>query len=101
MKLSEKEVKKIAKLARLGIGEQEIAKYQKDLSAILDFVGQLRNAEVAQEDAFFEITGQKNVWREDGGQPASFDEKIAGREKLVGLAPAKKDGYVKVKKILN
>ncbi len=35
--LSKEETQHIAKLARLGLSESEIEKYQKDLSAILDF----------------------------------------------------------------
>jgi hypothetical protein len=35
--LSVDEVKNIAKLARIGLSDEDVPKYQKDLSAILDF----------------------------------------------------------------
>ena len=39
--LNKDEVKYIAKLARVELKNHEVERYQKELSAILDFVGQL------------------------------------------------------------
>ena len=49
--LSKEETQHIAKLARLGLSESEIEKYQKDLSAILDYVDKLKEADVGGIDA--------------------------------------------------
>lgn len=41
MSLTAEDVKKIAHLARLGIAEQDIAHYAKDLSGVLDLMTQM------------------------------------------------------------
>ena len=48
MSLERKDVEKIAKLARLSVGEDDIAQITQNLSNILDFVAQLDEVDVAQ-----------------------------------------------------
>ena len=48
MAISIEQVKKIAELARLELTSEEETKYQKQLSAILDYVGQLQELNVEQ-----------------------------------------------------
>ncbi|MDP2664107.1 MAG: Asp-tRNA(Asn)/Glu-tRNA(Gln) amidotransferase subunit GatC, partial [bacterium] len=45
--ISKEEVKHIAKLARLGLSDKEIGKFQKDLSSILDYVEKLKKVDVS------------------------------------------------------
>ncbi|NCB08100.1 MAG: aspartyl/glutamyl-tRNA amidotransferase subunit C, partial [Bacteroidia bacterium] len=49
--LSKEETQHIAKLARLGLSESEIEKYQKDLSAILGYVDKLKSADIGEAAA--------------------------------------------------
>ena len=93
--LSKEEVKHIAKLARLGLSDKEIEKFQKELSSILDYVEKLKKVDVSKVQATSHPLELKNVIREDKDQKSE-----AGR-KLVEMAPDKKEGYVKVKSIFS
>lgn len=92
--LTRDEVKKIAALARVGLSEKETEKYQQDLSAILDWVEQLKEVDVTGVEPTAHIAGVKNVLREDNA--AEFPNK----EDIVKLFPEAKDGYDKVKSVL-
>lgn len=93
------EVKKIAKLARLGISEQEAEKYQKDLSAILDYMEKLNSVSTEGIDATFLVTGQFDQYRADEKKEKTMIEKKETREKILNNAPDKKEGSIKVKQI--
>lgn len=92
--LSKEEVKNIAALARIGLTDKEIEKYQKDLSAILDWVEQLKEVDVSGVESTAHITGMDNITRED--KAASFDNV----ENIKKLFPEGKGGYDKVKSVL-
>jgi aspartyl-tRNA(Asn)/glutamyl-tRNA(Gln) amidotransferase subunit C len=96
MKLSEEKVEHIAKLARLGLTERENKKFQKELSAILDFVEQLNKAKTEKVEPTAQVTGLENVSRQDKSRAKTKKE----TEKLLELVPETKDGYVKVKAVL-
>jgi aspartyl-tRNA(Asn)/glutamyl-tRNA(Gln) amidotransferase subunit C len=96
MKLTAKQVKHIAELARLGLTEKERKKFQKELSAIFDFVEKLNEKNTEKVEPTSHITGLMNVTRED----AAKEGNEAQRKKILGLAPDTQDGYVKVKSIL-
>ena len=93
--ISKEETEHIAKLARLGLGEEEIAKYQKDLSAILDYVDKLKEANVEGSAPFMHSIEVSNVLRDDV-KAGQTEEEL---DKLRGLMPQTKDGYLKVKAI--
>ena len=91
--ISKKEVQHIAKLARLSLSEQEIEKFQKEFSSILDYIEELNKADLSdlsQEESFVR---DENVWRED-------EPNKNKKEKLLEMMPETKDGYLKVKKVL-
>ncbi len=96
MKLSKEQVEHIAKLARLGLTEQENKKFRKELSSILDFVEQLNKAKTEKVEPTAQVTGLENVSRQDKSRTKTKQE----AEKLLKLVPEIKDGYVKVKAIL-
>ncbi|MEA3344525.1 MAG: Asp-tRNA(Asn)/Glu-tRNA(Gln) amidotransferase subunit GatC [Patescibacteria group bacterium] len=99
--ISKQEVKHIAKLARLGINEQECRKFQKELSAILDYFNLLEEVDVSNVKPTFhsaeDLLNKKfSITRKDVANIEN--NKIA--DKLLKAAPDRKDRYVKVKKIL-
>jgi len=94
--LSKEETQHIAKLARLGLSESEIEKYQKDLSAILDYVDKLKEADVGGIDALARSTAAENVLREDEAIPRPEQKTRRLREAFSD----QKDGCLKVKAIL-
>ena len=95
--ISKEEVKHIAKLARLGLSEKEIEKFQKELSSILDYVEKLKKVDVAKIEATSHPLAVENVMREDEEKSKL---KTQNSKRLLDLAPETKNGYVKVKSIL-
>lgn len=88
MQLTKKQVEETAKLARLKAEKG----FQKDLSAILDFMEKLNELKTDKIEPIAHITGLENVTRKD--KAASF------KKDLLSLAPQKEKGYVKVKSVL-
>ena len=90
--ISKQETQHIAKLARLELTEEEIEKMQKDLSAILDYFDLLKK-----------IKSEKLTKIERDLDATRKDEVVSShdiRDEIIGLAPDKKDDYIKVKAIL-
>lgn len=96
--ISKEEVKHIAKLARLGLREEEIEKYQKELSSILDYIKKLEeiDAEISDLPPVSHPFEFENVIRSD---KESEEHKEQGA-KLLELAPQTKNGYLKVRSVL-
>ena len=96
--ISKEEVKHIAKLARLGLSDKEIEKFQKELSSILDYIEKLKKVDISRVQATSHPLDIRNITRKDEMRLSgtSADEV----EKLVGMAPDKKEDYIKVKSIL-
>lgn len=92
--LTSEEVIKIAKLARIALTDEEVEKFQKDLSAVLDFVDELKKVDTSGVDEVFEVTGLVNVQRDDRVIVAE------NHEAILSQAPEIKDGFYKVKAIL-
>ena len=94
--ISKEETQHIAKLARLGLSESEIEKYQKDLSAILGYVDKLKSADIGEAAALAHSTAAENVLREDEAIPRPEQKTRRLREAF----SEQKDGCLKVKAIL-
>lgn len=95
--ISKEEVKKIAGLARIDISEDQLEKYQVELSDILDFVGKLSKADTSGVESIRQITGLESIARKD--EDKNLVDQNIGQE-LVGQSPKSKDGYVEVPEIL-
>jgi aspartyl-tRNA(Asn)/glutamyl-tRNA(Gln) amidotransferase subunit C len=96
MQLSSEDVKKIAHLARLDLTDAEIATYGEQISGILDYIDQLKEVDVTGIEPTAQVGGLTNVVREDQAQPWPADERAAA----LGQAPAKEDGFIKVKRVI-
>jgi len=96
MHLTKQEVEHIAKLARLELTEEEFEKYGNQLSAVLDYIDQLREVDVTGVEPTAQITGLENAWREDVIEDWPADE----RESALNLAPEIEEHQLKVKRIL-
>ncbi len=92
--ISKEEVKHIAKLARLGLTEKEIEKYQKELSSILDYIEKLKEVDVSNVEPTSHSIKIENITREDETNKKENIEK-----KLIDLMPEIKEDYLKVKSI--
>lgn len=93
--LSPQEIAHIAELARLEITPEETKKYSRELSAVLDYIEQLEEAEVSPEDQVMVFSALQNVFRAD--EPEDWDT----QELNLSLeASDRENGLVKVKKVL-
>lgn len=73
MKITSKEVIKIAHLSRLKLTEEEVGRFQKDLSDILDYVDRIKGAEIKEIKNSSKVNN-KNVFRND--QSIDNNEKL-------------------------
>lgn len=94
--LSKKEVEKIANLARIGLSEEELERYRKDLSEILDYVAKLKEVNVDNIEPTSHSVTINNVLRQDKVQIES-SEVI---EAMLEQAPDTNEGFIKTKAIL-
>jgi aspartyl-tRNA(Asn)/glutamyl-tRNA(Gln) amidotransferase subunit C len=89
-----KDIEKLAKLSRIELTDAEKEKYLKDISAILVYVDQIKNA-VAETGEERKVGDLRNVMRED--------EEIEGErdvKNIIAEFPRQDGDYLKVKKIL-
>lgn len=93
MNLSKEEVIKIAKLSRLALSKAEIIKFQKDLSAILTFVEQLKKVDTSKVKPTSQVTGLSNVKRND------LVDYNFSREEILASALEHVEGHLKVKSV--
>lgn len=94
--LTKEEVIKLAQLARISLSENELEKFQKELSTVLDYVEELKQLNVEGLEEVSQVTGLVNVQREDKAIDADEQTKQA----IFKNAPEMKDGFYKVKAIL-
>jgi len=69
-KISQEEVKKIAKLADLKLTENEVEKFQKQLSDVLNYVAVLDELDTFKVKPTSQVTGLKNITRDDETEPS-------------------------------
>lgn len=94
MALTPEEIRNIATLARLHINEDEVARYQQDLSRILEFVEQMNQADVDNIEPMAHPQELVQQLRID--QVTESDQ----RDKFQSIAPATQDGLYLVPKVI-
>lgn len=94
-KLSREDVLKLAHLSRLKLSEQEIEKFRSELSEILSYVEKLDKADTKGLKPTYQLTGLKNVSRDD-----TIGDYQAKPKELLKNAPATQDGQFKVRRVL-
>lgn len=63
--LSHDDVRHIAKLARLNLSDEEVEKFSKELTTILEYVGKLQEVDTKDVEPTAQVTGLTNAFRED------------------------------------
>lgn len=87
----------MAELSRIKLTDGEVESLQKDISNILDYVGQIQAFEVG--DAAPVMPLHHNVMRED--VPRSADDVLAGKEETIRAAfPLRENNFNVVRKII-
>ena len=90
MAITRDEVLHVARLARLALTEEEIARFQEQLSAILEAVGKVAELDLSGVEPTSHPLDLSNVWAADESRPSlSIDEALAN-------APDREGGYFRV-----
>ena len=94
--ISREEILNLAELARLKLSDAEVAGLQKDISNILEYVGQVSAISIEEEK---EKPLQRNIMRSD--TPRGGDDALAGKEEALRSAFPKREGdFNAVRKII-
>lgn len=93
--LSQEEVQNIALLSRIGLTDEEVLRYQKDLSAVFDFFRELETLPTDIVIPIGHITGRSGVMRSDMHEDFSREGKAA----ILRNAPGAKDNFYKVRSV--
>ncbi|MEG2310553.1 MAG: Asp-tRNA(Asn)/Glu-tRNA(Gln) amidotransferase subunit GatC [Clostridia bacterium] len=94
MSVSKEEVKYIAKLSKLELTVDEIDKYAKKLSDIVEFANQLSVVDISNVEPTAQILDIYNVFKDDEIYP-SMD-----RDAILKNAPSKAAGCISVPKVM-
>ncbi|MYB40092.1 Asp-tRNA(Asn)/Glu-tRNA(Gln) amidotransferase subunit GatC [Candidatus Saccharibacteria bacterium] len=84
----------LARLAKLDLSEDEIATYQRELTAIVGFIDQLRQADVGDLPPTEQVTGLQDATRED-----EADERLVLRSEDLAANATLVDGQLKVPRV--
>lgn len=87
-------VKKIGRLARIRVNDDEVEKYRGELNAILGFVAQLDEVDVTGVEPMTSVTPMQLRRRDDKVTDGGYAEKI------VANAPLSEDNFFMVPKVV-
>lgn len=94
--ISRADIDNLAELARLKLTDAEAAALQKDISSILEYVGQIASFSAGADTSLPEV---RNVMRQD--TPRAVDDTFAGKEEaLLRALPRREGDYAVVRKII-
>lgn len=92
-----KEIDKLSALSRIDMSLEEKKEIQKDLENILGYVSEIQSVVVDSKESPEDQVGMlRNVMRAD----VHTNKEGEYTEKMIKSAPNSKNGYIKVKKIL-
>jgi aspartyl-tRNA(Asn)/glutamyl-tRNA(Gln) amidotransferase subunit C len=92
--LTPEEVRHIAQLARVGLSEDDVARFQDQLSQILDYFQRLQEVDTENVPPTAHTLAMNNVMREDEPRP-SFD-----KEDILANAPQREGDLFRVRAVL-
>lgn len=94
MKITGKEVRYVADLARLELSAEEVEQFTSQLNGILEYMEQLDELDTDQVEPMAHVLPLKNVLRDDVAAPS------LGREATLANAPEADKGHFVVPKII-
>lgn len=94
-KITKEQIENLAKLARVGLTEEEKVSLSSDMNSILEYVKQLDEVEISGLEATSQVTGLKNITRVDEIKASTIS-----RVDLLCNASETEDGFIKVKSVL-
>ncbi len=96
-KITEEDVRKVARLARLQLVDSEIETYTRQIEKILDYVDHLQKVNTKDIPPTTRAVEVVNKTREDNVQVSSSRD----REELLELAPQREADFFRVPKIIS
>jgi aspartyl-tRNA(Asn)/glutamyl-tRNA(Gln) amidotransferase subunit C len=94
MSVDQATVRRIARLARIRVGDEDVEKLEGELCSILHWIEQLNEVDVSNVEPLTSVVAMKMKMRNDevtdGGYPAD----------VVRNAPAHEDGFFMVPKVV-
>jgi aspartyl-tRNA(Asn)/glutamyl-tRNA(Gln) amidotransferase subunit C len=94
MAIDRKTVENVARLARLQLTDQELALYEKQLGAILDYIAKLEKLDVSGAEPLVHPAESSNVFRDDVPRTS------LPRPEVLKNAPEKTDDFFIVPKVV-
>ena len=94
MPLTPDEVRHIARLARLGLSEEDVERFSDQLSSILDYFEQLKQLDTDDVPPTAYALDLHNVLRADETAPCITPAEVFAN------APAQENGYFRVRAVL-
>lgn len=94
MSLTPEEVTHIARLARVGLSQDELSRFQDQLSQILDYFQRLQEADTENVPPTAHTLAMHNIMRDDEPRP-SFD-----KEDILANAPQREGDLFRVRAVL-
>jgi len=86
MKISKETVKYVANLARLGLTDEEVAKFSGQLSAVFEYMDILKEVDTSNVAETSQVTGLENVKVADEITPWTASGEVVSREDLLGAS---------------
>jgi len=94
MSINKETVKKISKLARISVSDQQASVLEKNLNSILSFVNQLNELNTEKIQPISTISSQKLIMRDDVVKVSNQ------KEDILKNAPEKNNSYYIVPKVV-
>jgi len=94
LSLTPEEVRHIARLARVGLSQDDVTRFQDQLSQILDYFQRLQEVDTENVPPTAHTLAMHNVMRDDEPHP-SFD-----REDILANAPKREEDFFRVSAVL-
>lgn len=92
-KLTKKDVLHVAKLANLQLSDEQVKKFEKQLSSVIDYVSKIQELNTKGVKETSQTTGLENVFREDKVET----ERVLSQEEALGNAKKTYNGFFVVK----
>jgi aspartyl-tRNA(Asn)/glutamyl-tRNA(Gln) amidotransferase subunit C len=96
-KITRDHIIKLANLSKLRIDDKDIERYQKELSAILEYVERLDTVDTEGYSPIFQVSGLSNQFRKDSMKNVKL---TTSGVVLMSSVPRTEDGYIKVGRMI-
>ncbi len=94
MSLTTADVVHVARLARLGLSDDETERMREQLSSILEHIAVLQEIDTDRIPPTAQVNALENVLRDDDVSPS------LSQETVLAIAPQSRDGFLEVRAVM-